>query len=75
MLSRVEHEKSYTTSGPEDHNLLGVQNYYENKFMQYTTNFNDYQNDNFHFFFFFIIFHFFAENINCGYMLEPPCSF
>ena len=39
--------------------------------MQYTAIFHGCKNDNFHLIFFFF-FHIFAQNIDCGYTLEPP---
>ena len=49
--------------------LKGI--HYENTPMQHTPIFHGCKNDNFRlncFYFFFI----FAQNINCGYTLEPP---
>ena len=45
--------------------------HYENTPMQDTAIFRGCLNDNF-FFFFFYFFHIFAQNIDCGYTLEPP---
>ena len=48
-------------------------NFYDTTSMQYTLNFNGCKNDNFQ-----IrkgdVFLIFAQNIDCGYTLEPPCS-
>ena len=44
---------------------------YENTPMQYTAIFHARKNDNFRLNF-FDYFHIFAQNINCGYTLEPP---
>ena len=44
---------------------------YENMPMQYTVIFHGGKNDNFHLNF-FDYFHIFAQNIDCGYTLEPP---
>ena len=45
--------------------------HYENTPMQHTTIFNGCKNDNFQMIFFYIFF-IFAQNIYCGYTLEPP---
>ena len=45
--------------------------HYENKSIQYTANFHGSKNDNFQLKC-FDYFHIFAQNIYCGYMLEPP---
>ena len=46
-------------------------NHYANMSVQYTTIFHGCKNDNFQMIFFYI-FLIFAQNINCGYTLEPP---
>ena len=45
--------------------------YYANMPVQYTAIFHGCKNDNFQIFF-FNIFLIFAQNIDCGYTLEPP---
>ena len=40
--------------------------------MQYTAIFHGYKNVNFQMIFLYIYFFIFAENIDCGYTLEPP---
>ena len=45
--------------------------HYENMPMQYLAIFHGCKNDNFQMKY-FDIFLIFAQNINCGYMLEPP---
>ena len=45
-------------------------NQYENMPMQYTTIFHGCKNDHFQLIFYY--FHIFAQNIDCGYTLEPP---
>ena len=45
--------------------------HYENLSMQYTAIFHGCKKDNFQMFFFYI-FLIFAQNIDCGYTLEPP---
>ena len=45
--------------------------HYENIPMQYTAIFHSCKNDNFRLKY-FDYFHFFAQNIDCGYTLEPP---
>ena len=45
--------------------------HYENTPMQYTAIFRDVKMTIFRYFFFYY-FHIFAQNIDCGYMLEPP---
>ena len=50
---------------------ISVSDHYENTSMQYTAIFHDCKNVNFQ-----LknsnIFHIFAQNIDCGYTLEPP---
>ena len=46
-------------------------NHYENASMQYTAIFTSLKNDNFRLKS-FDYFHIFAQNIDCGYALEPP---
>ena len=48
------------------------ENHYENMPMEYTVIFHGCINDNFQLKFFFYYFHIFAQNIYCGYTLEPP---
>ena len=45
--------------------------HYANMSVQYTAIFHGCKNDNFQMKF-FDIFHIFAQNIDCGYTLEPP---
>ena len=45
--------------------------HYENMPMQHTAIFHGCKNDNFQLNFFDYL-HIFAQNIDCGYMLEPP---
>ena len=45
--------------------------HYENTLMQYTSIFHGRLNDNFRLIFFYY-FDIFAQNIDCGYTLEPP---
>ena len=51
--------------------LLADRYHYANMSVQYTAIFHGCKNDNFHMKF-FDIFHLFAQNIDCGYTLEPP---
>ena len=51
--------------------LTDLSHHYENMSMQYTEIFNVVKNENFQHKF-FDIFLIFAQNIDCGYMLEPP---
>ena len=51
--------------------LLCKTSYYENMPMQYNEIFKIVKNENFHWKN-FDIFHIFAQNIDCGYTLEPP---
>ena len=46
--------------------------HYANTPMQYTAIFQDCKIDYFQMIFFFYIFLIFAQNIDCGYTLEPP---
>ena len=54
-----------------DVNITLPRMHYENTPMQYTAIFNGCKNDNFQLNF-FDYFHIFAQNIYCGYTLEPP---
>ena len=45
--------------------------HYENTPMQYTAIFHGCKNDNFQMKFLIFFFHIFAQNIYCGYTLEP----
>ena len=51
--------------------FCGKENYYENLPMQYTEIFSPVKIENFHGII-FDIFLIFAQNIDCGYTLEPP---
>ena len=54
------------------HLAMGVErSHYENTPMQHTAIFHGCKNDNFQLIFFHF-FHIFAQNIYCGYTLEPP---
>ena len=53
---------------PEDKDSL---DHYENTPMQHTVIFHGCKNDNFQLICFYY-FHIFAQNIDCGYTLEPP---
>ena len=46
--------------------------HYTNISMQYTAIFHGCKNGNFQLIFFVDYFHIFAQNIDCGYTLEPP---
>ena len=46
--------------------------HYANKSVQYTAIFHSCKNDNFQTNFFYFFFLIFAQNMDCGYTLEPP---
>ena len=51
--------------------LVVISVHYGNTPMQHTAIFHGYKNDNFQLKY-FVYFHIFAQNIDCGYTLEPP---
>ena len=64
----------HRSSGRIRHSVVGLTSYtyhYANMSVQYTAIFHGCKNDNFQMKF-FDIFLIFAQNIDCGYTLEPP---
>ena len=67
-LVRILDTNKHDYVGKEDESHDG---HYENTPMQYTAIFDGCKNYNFKLIFFYY-FHIFAQNIYCGYTLEPP---